>query len=338
MPTLSDIADDVGVSTMTVSRALADKPGVASETKQRVLESAKRLGYTINLEGRAPAREVASTIGVLVNNIGSEYAGEIIDGISNILDVANYDIVIFNPFRMRRAPNDYVVEVCQYPVDGLLIAAANRLQPQSVSYLEHMIRQHFPVVFIDQRVADSTIPYVTAQNWQGAYDATRYLIQLGHRRIAFVAGPHTESPSGERLAGYRDALAQNSLRYDDRLITYGDFARKSGYMAAQSLLAMDEPPTAIFASNDPMAYGVYKAIQQAGMRIPEDISVIGFDDIGFSADIHPALTTVRQPLREMGRVGAQMLLDTLRVRDHPPVAMMELRTSLILRDSCAPLR
>ncbi len=338
MPTLSDIADDVGVYIMTVSRALADKPGVAAETKQRVLESARRLGYTVNPEGRAPAREIASTIGVLVNNIGSEYAGEIIDGISNILDVANYDIVIFNPYRMRRDPNDYVIQVCQYAIDGLLIAAANRLQPQSVNYLEQMIRQHFPVVFIDQRVADSTVPCVTAQNWQGAYDATRYLIQLGHRRIGFIAGPHTESPSGERHAGYQDALTQNGIPYDDLLIRNGDFARQSGYIAAQSLLAMDEPPTAIFASNDPMAFGVYKAIQQTGKRIPEDISVIGFDDIGLSADIHPTLTTVRQPLREMGRVGAQMLLDTLRVRDHPPVAMMELRTSLILRDSCAPLR
>ncbi|MCL4505643.1 MAG: LacI family transcriptional regulator [Chloroflexi bacterium] len=336
MPTLSDIASDVGVSIMTVSRALADKPGVAQETRQRVLESAKRLGYATNPEGRAAVRETTSTIGVLVNNIGSEYAGEIIDGISNILDVANYDIVIFNPFRMRRAPSDYVIEVCRYAIDGLLIAAANRLQQQSVDYLEQMIRQHFPVVFIDQRVADSTIPCITAQNWQGAYDATRYLIQLGHRRIGFVLGPHTESPSGERLAGYRDALTQNGIVYDDCLIRNGDFARHSGYIAAQSLMALDEPPTAIFASNDPMAFGVYKAVQQAGKRIPEDISVIGFDDIGLSADIHPALTTVRQPLREMGRVGAQMLLDML--RDNPHMKSAELRTSLILRDSCAPSR
>ncbi len=338
MPTLSDIADDVGVSTMTVSRALADKPGVASDTRHRVLESAKRLGYTVNLEGRAPVKEQTQKIGVLVNNVGSEYSGEIIDGISNILDVANYDIVIFNPFKMRRSPNEYVVEVCQYAIDGLLIAAANRLQPQSVEYLEQAIRQHFPVVFIDQRVAGSTVPYVTAQNRQGAYDATRYLIQLGHRRIGFILGPHTESPSGERLDGYRDALAQNGIAQDDQLVKNGDFTRQGGYAAALLLLSMDEPPTAIFASNDPMAFGVYKAVQQSGKRIPEDISVIGFDDIALSADIHPPLTTVRQPLREMGRVGAQMLLDMLRARDEPPVAVMELRTSLILRDSCAPLR
>jgi LacI family transcriptional regulator len=336
MPTLSDIADDVGVSIMTVSRALADKPGVALDTRHRVLESAKRLGYAANSEGRVVARETTSTIGVLVNNIGSEDIAEIIEGISTILDVANYDIVIFNPFRMRRTPDDYVFEVSQRAVDGLLIAAANTLVVQSVDYIEQLCRQRFPVVFIDQRVPNSTVPFVTAENWQGAYDATRYLIQLGHRRIGFIVGPLTESPSGERLSGYRDALAQNGIAYDEALIRYGDFSRQSGYVAAQSLFAANEPPTAIFASNDPMAFGVIKAAQQMDKRIPEDLSVIGFDDIASTAETHPPLTTVRQPLREMGRVGAQMLLDMLRGRPH--MAKAELRTSLILRDSCAPLR
>ena len=336
MPTLRDIASDVGVSIMTVSRALADKPGVAQETRQRVLEAARRLGYAVNPDGQSVTREITSTIGVLVNNIGSEYIAEIIDGISNILDVAYYDIVIFNPSRMRRSPDDYVVDISQRQVDGLVIAASNMLSAQCMDYLEQLCRQHFPIVFIDQRVANAAIPYVTAQNWQGAFDATRYLIQLGHRRIGFIVGPLTESPSSERLAGYRDALAQNGIPYDDLLTRYGDFSRQGGFINAQALMALEKPPTAIFASNDPMAFGVLKALQQSGRRVPEDISVIGFDDIGSSADTHPPLTTVRQPLREMGRAGAQILLDML--RGNPHMKSAELRTSLILRDSCAPLR
>jgi LacI family transcriptional regulator len=332
-PTLSDIADDVGVSIMTVSRALADRPGVAVETKQRVLEAARRLGYS-SPSARAATRASTSTIGVLVNNIGTEYISEIIDGISNILDVASYDIVIYNPYRLRRTPDDYVFDVSQRGVDGLLIAAANILQ--SIDYLEQICQQRFPIVFIDQRVAGSSIPYVTADNRQGAFDATRYLIQLGHRRIGFVAGPMNESPSGERMVGYRDALTQNGIPFDEGCVRYGDFSRQSGYASARALLALDPRPTAIFASNDPMAFGAMKAIQQAGLRIPEDISVVGFDDIASSAETHPPLTTVRQPLREMGRLGAQILLDML--RGHPHLPKAELRTSLILRDSCMPLR
>ena len=332
-PTLSDIAGEVGVSIMTVSRALADRPGVAVETKQRIMDVAKRLGYTAAAGNRAAVRS-APTIGILVNNIGSEYISEIIDGISNILEVAAYDSVIYNPNRLRRSPDDYIFEVSQRQMDGMLIAAANILQ--SIDYLEQVSQQRFPIVLIDQKVSGSSLPYVTASNWQGAYDAMRYLEQLGHRRVGFVAGPLTESPSSERLTGYRDALTQHSIPYDEQLVRYGDFTRQSGYQCGQSLLSLREPPTAIFASNDPMAFGVMKAIQQAGKRIPEDISVIGFDDITSSADAHPPLTTVRQPLREMGRVGAQILLDMLRGHVHQD--KVELRTSLILRDSCAPLR
>ena len=336
-PTLSDIADEVGVSIMTVSRALADRPGVAAETKQRILEAARRLGYVVNQNVRAMSRNntaSAATIGVLVNNIGTEYIQEIIDGISNILDVASHDIVIYNPYRMRRQPDDYVFEIAQKPNDGLIIAAANILE--SMDYLDQLFQQRFPIVFIDQRLDSTSIPFVTANNCQGAFDAMRYLIQLGHRRIGMVAGPFRESPSSERLTGYRDALTQYAIPYDESLVQYGDFSRQSGYTCARALLGLEKPPTAIFASNDPMAFGVMKAIQQVGLRIPEDISVIGFDDITSSAETHPPLTTVRQPLREMGRVGAQIILDML--RGHPHLPKVELRTSLILRDSCAPLR
>jgi LacI family transcriptional regulator len=270
----------------------------------------------------------------MVNNVGSEYIAEIIDGIGTTLDVALYDMVIYSPHRMRRTPDDYVMEVSQKAVDGLLIAAANILQ--NLAYLEQLGRQRFPVVMIDQRPANAAIPFVTATNWQGAFDAIRYLIQIGHRRIGFIAGPMNESPSGERLAGYRDALTQFGVPYDEALVRYGDFSRQGGYLNAQSLMQNTPSPTAIFASNDPMAFGVMEAVKQSGGSVPEDVSVIGFDDIPSSGHTIPSLTTVRQPLREMGRVGAQILLDLLRGDTNiPPV---ELRTSLILRDSCMPLR
>ena len=318
---------------MTVSRALADKPGVAAETKKRVLVAARRLGYAVSTASRSSSRSCVATIGVLVNNIGSEYIAEIVEGISNILDVASYDITLYNPVRMRRQPDDYVFDVTQRSIDGLIIAASNILQ--SIDYLEQVCQQHLPIVFIDQRLPNAGIPYVTADNWQGAFNAMRYLIQIGHRQIGFISGPMTESPSGERLAGYRDALLQYNIPYNESLVQSGDFTRQSGFTCAQALLSSNPRPTALFVSNDPMAYGAMKAIRQAGLHIPDDVSIVGFDDIASSSETLPPLTTVRQPLREMGRVGAQIILDMVRGRSHLPMA--ELHTSLILRDSCAPL-
>ncbi len=318
---------------MTVSRALADKPGVAAETKKRVLVAARRLGYAVSTASRSSSRTCAATIGVLVNNIGSEYIAEIVEGISSILDVASYDITLYNPIRMRRQPDDYVFDVTQRSIDGLIIAASNILQ--SIDYLEQLCQQHLPIVFIDQRLPNAGIPYVTADNWQGAFNAMRYLIQIGHRQIGFISGPMKESPSGERLAGYRDALLQYSIPYNESLVQSGDFTRQSGFTCAQALLSRNPRPTALFVSNDPMAYGAMNAIRQFGLHIPDDVSIVGFDDIASSSETLPPLTTVRQPLREMGRVGAQIILDMVRGRSHLPMA--ELHTSLILRDSCAPL-
>lgn len=331
---LIDIANEVGVSVMTVSRALGDRPGVALDTKQRIVEAAKRLGYISVGAGSRTQSRTSPIVGLLINNVGTEYIREIIEGISNILDVASYDIVIFNPYRLIRSPEDYVYQVTQRQMEGLIVAAANILH--NLDYLELVHRDRFPVVFIDQRLKSSTIPYVTANNWQGAFDATRYLLQLGHRRIGFVAGPPSQSPPGERLAGYRDALMQQGILFYEQLVQCGDFTRQTGYLAAQTLMQLHEPPTAIFACNDPMAFGVMHALQQAGKRVPDDVSVFGFDDITSAAETHPPLSTVRQPLREMGRMGAQILLDI--VRGHRHADTVELRTSLILRDSCAPIR
>jgi len=193
-PTLSDIANEVGVSVMTVSRALADRPGVAVETKQRVLEAARRLGYAVNQGTRSTSRNGTATIGVLVNNIGTEYIQEIIDGISNILDVASYDIVIYNPYRMRRQPDDYVFEVAQKPIDGLIIAAANILQ--SVDYLDQLCQQRFPIVFVDQRVEGTSIfrrntlpdPTRPPANWHDRRTNVRITFQRAIVRLSRCTG------------------------------------------------------------------------------------------------------------------------------------------------------
>ncbi len=339
MPTtLHDIANQTGVSVMTVSRALADKPGVSAETKRRVMEAARRLGYTPTVPVRTAGRST-NIIGVAVNHIGTEYIEQIIQGVSDILDVAEYDMVIFNPARMRRMPDAYLRDLSQKAIDGLIIASATRIRDMAL--LQQVNRDVFPVVMIDQRaggdVADSDcVPYVIATNRQGALDATRYLIQLGHRRIGCVTGPFDELPACERLDGYRAALLQSHIPYDERLVTTGNFREESGYIGAQTIFAADPTVTAIFAQNDYMAFGVVEAVKQMGRRVPEDVSVIGFDDIRSSAHSVPPLTTVRQPLRQMGQVAAQMIMEAL--RGERSQTAVELRTSLILRETCLPLK
>jgi len=339
MPTtLHDIANQTGVSVMTVSRALADKPGVSAETKRRVMEAARRLGYTAGASVRTTGRST-NTIGVAVNHIGTEYIEQIIRGISDILDVAGYDMVIFNPARMRRVPDAYLRDLSQKAIDGLIIASATRIRDMAL--LQQVNRDVFPVVMIDQRADEDAaggacVPYVTATNRQGALDATRYLIQLGHRRIGCVTGPFDESPACERLEGYQAALTQSHIPYDERLVTTGNFREESGYVGAQTILEADPSVTAIFAQNDYMAFGVVEAVKQMGRRVPEDISVIGFDDIRSSAHSVPPLTTVRQPLRQMGQVAAQMIMEAL--RGERLQTAIELHTSLILRETCLPLK
>jgi LacI family transcriptional regulator len=176
---------------------------------------------------------------------------------------------------------------------------------------------------------------VGATNWQGAYDATRYLIRLGHRRIGFITGALELGCAVDRLAGYQAALTDHDLPSDPTLITTGDFHRPQGFAGAQALLNRPDRPTAILASNDEMAFGAMEAARVHGLRIPDDISVVGFDDIPQASVVHPPLTTVRQPLEEMGRMATQMLLRLI-AEPQLQVGRVALPTELVERQSCCP--
>jgi LacI family transcriptional regulator len=174
---------------------------------------------------------------------------------------------------------------------------------------------------------------VGATNWQGAYTAAEYLIKLGHQRIGFITGWMDLGCSRDRLDGYKSALRTHHLPIENSLIFEGDFHQPSGYEGANTFLNLSSPPTAIFASNDVMAMGAIEAVRVHGLRIPEDMSILGFDDIPQVANLHPRLTTVRQPLEQMGRVAVQMLLDILK-DPQKPASRIELPTELVVRDSC----
>jgi LacI family transcriptional regulator len=203
-------------------------------------------------------------------------------------------------------------------------------------YTGTLTRRNFPFVLIDHQGTGELCPAVGATNWQGAYNATEYLIKIGHKRIGFISGAMDLGAAVDRLDGYKVALNAHSIPDDAQLVYNGAFFQPDGYAGARILLGLDIPPTAIFASNDVMALGAMDAVRSYGLRVPEDISIMGFDDIPQAALVRPALTTIRQPLEQMGRVATQMLLGMLKDPEKK-VNRIELPTELIVRNSTQPL-
>ncbi len=287
------------------------------------------LGYVANKQARILAGGRSRTIGVLVPDLGTGYVGEIMRGIDSELSLNNLDLVLYTTHRIANKEASYIANLATGVVEGLLL-----LLPRSpVDNIGSLIQRNFPFVLIDHHGTGRDCPAVGATNWQGAYNATEYLIKLGHKRIGFITGSMDMGCSVDRLEGYRSALRTYHISEIKELIFEGTFEQPDGYAGTNAFLDLPNPPTAIFASNDVMAMGVMEAVRNRRLRIPDDISVVGFDDIPQASLTHPALTTVNQPLEKMGRVSTQILLDLLN-NPEKKVKRIELPTELVVRDSC----
>jgi LacI family transcriptional regulator len=326
--TIKEVAAEAGISFGTVSRVINNDVHVKPQTRERVLQAMERLGYVANRQARSLAGGKSHVIGVLVPDLGTGYIGEIIRGIDAELGLARYDLMLYTTHRTAIKEAGYVANLAQGMVDGLLLV----LPRNPSDYVGTLTGREFPFVLIDHQGTGEECPAVGATNWQGAYNATEYLIKLGHKRIGFITGSLDLGAAVDRLDGYKSALRTHHLPVDSCLVYEGTFLQPDGYTGAICLLDLDPPPTAIFASNDVMAMGVMDAVRSRGLRIPEDISVVGFDDIPQAESVRPALTTVRQPLEQMGRVATQMLLDMLKNPEIEP-NRIELPTELIVRSS-----
>lgn len=326
--TIFEVAKLAGVSHTTVSRVINNNTHVMPETRERVLAAMDTLGYVANRQARLLAGGTSNNIGVLVPDLGTGYIGEIMRGIDAELSLENYDLTLFTTHRIASKEAGYVMNLARGMADGMLLV----LPRNPVDYFEFLTNQKYPFVLIDHQGSGSACPSVGATNWQGAYNATEYLIKLGHRRIGFIVGSPDLGAAVDRFKGYKSALKTHHIPLDEALIYQGDFFQPDGYAGGKTLLSLKNPPTAIFASNDSMAIGVMDAVREMSLRIPDDISVMGFDDIPQAAMVRPGLTTVRQPLEEMGRVATQMLLDMLKKPNKIP-ERIELPTGLVIRDS-----
>jgi LacI family transcriptional regulator len=323
-----DVAEKAGVSLGTVSRVINNDAHVAPETRERVALVMRDMGYVANRQARSLKGSKTNVIGVLVPDLGTGYIGEIMRGIDSELALSQLDLMLFTTHRTAIKEASYVTNMVQGMVDGLLLV----LPRNPADYTGSLTRRNFPFVLIDHQGTGEPCPAVGATNWQGAYNAAEYLVKLGHRRIGFITGSMDLGCAVDRLGGYRSALRTHHLPEAPELIYEGDFNQVDGYAGASVLLDLPNPPTAIFASNDVMAMGVMDAVRTRKMHIPDDISVVGFDNIPQSAAVYPPLTTVQQPLEQMGRVATQMLLGILKDPDKD-VRRIELPTELIVRDS-----
>jgi LacI family transcriptional regulator len=326
--TIKDVAAAAGTSFGTVSRVINNDVHVKDRTRERVLNAMEELGYVVNRQARSLAGGKSNVIGVLVPDLGTGYIGEIIRGIDAELGLGHYDLMLYTTHRTAAKEANYVTNLAQGMADGLVLV----LPRNPVDYIGSLTRRNFPFVLIDHQGTGEACAAVGATNWQGAYNATEYLIKLGHECIGFITGSLDLGAAVDRLDGYRSALRTHHLPVDSCLVYEGTFSQPDGYVGAIALLELDHPPTAIFASNDMMAMGAMDAVRSHGLRIPDDISIIGFDDIPQAELVRPALTTIRQPLEKMGRVATQMLLDMLK---YPELKTnrIELPTELIIRSS-----
>lgn len=329
--TIEDVAREADVSYATVSRVINSKGYVSDETRERVLAAVERTGYVVNRQAQGLARGRSQVVSLVVPGLDSSYIGEIVRGIDEVLAAVSYDLMLYTTHHRKHRESAFVATVTAGLSDGLLLV----LPSDPGAYLETFRQRSFPCVLIDHRGFGDGGPSVGATNQQGGYDATSYLIGLGHRRIGCITGNLEMGCAVDRLDGYRAALADHGIPHDPVLERIGDFHQPLAYECARELLGLTDLPTAIFAANDVSAFGVMEAIRDSGLRIAGDVSVVGFDDIPTASSVHPPLTTVRQPLVEMGASATRMLLEMI---DDPsvPGERITLPTSLVVRDTCTP--
>lgn len=331
-PTIFDVADRAGVSYSTVSRVVNGRQHIHPETRARVQSAMAELGYVAHRPAQSLASGQTRTIGLLAIDVGTSFFQAVIGGVDDQVAEHGYDFMLCTTHDRRGKETEYVARLSHGIVDGLLVILPRGL----TDYVEQLRAEHFPFVIIDHDAEAPGCNLVNASNRRGARDAISYLISLGHDRIGFITGMRGVGSAEERLKGYRDAMAAAALPVDESLIVEGDFLEERGRLAALELLARPAGgrPTAIFASSDTAALGVIRAAREAGLTVPADLSVVGFDDVPESRYVTPALTTVVQPLRDMGKAAVGMLMGMLREPQSPPATMV-LSTSLVIRESTA---
>ncbi len=324
--TIHDVAKTAGVSVSTVSRVLNDKDDVAPETYEKVRGVIRELGYASSLAAKSMRSRKTNVLGLIMPSVGDPFTIGVMKGVNRAIDDLKYDLIIYtsgspNLGNWAEHEQRYVSLLNGSITDGMIVVVPT-IKTFSTTY---------PLVAIDPHKEGTSFPAVISTNRSGAMAAMEYLLSLGHRRIGFISGRVELQSAVRRFQGYQDSLRQANIPLEPELIQTGDYTIRAGFTCAQRLLSLPVPPTAIFAANDQSALGVLKAAKEAGLRVPDDFSVVGFDNIP-EAD-YSGLTTVDQSIDRMGYVATEMLVSLIQGK---PLErnLYKIPTQLIVRDSC----
>jgi LacI family transcriptional regulator, galactose operon repressor len=327
--TIEDVAKRAQVSRATVSRVLNNNLRVDESLRSRVLEAVQALDYQPNHVARRLRARSSTVIGLIISDIQNPYFISVIRGVEDTAYAQHMSIVLCNSDEDVTKQQLYLQLMESEHVAGLIIVPANSHDNAGLARLK---QAGIPIILLDRTVETLQVDAVKVDNMRGAYEAVNHLIELNHRRIGIISGFKHLTTGDERYQGYREALTAAGLPIDDSLVRFGDFKTESGYHLTHELMAAADPPKALFVANNLMTLGAMRALHELGVRIPEDIALVGFDDMPWSGELYSPLTAVSQPTYELGQEAVQLLMRRIS-QPAAPYRTIVLQTRLIIRES-----
>lgn len=330
-PKIKDVAKKAGVSVTTVSRVLNGEKYVKDDLKAKVKRAIDELGYAPSHIARSLVRKKTNLIGVIVPDLTSSFYSTILSSIEETASLNDYNLLVCNIIEDTDKELKYLNVFKEMRVDGIIIMH-EKLSEDIRSFINKL---DIPVIFSSVRPLDHKFVSVIIDDYEAAYDATRYLIELGHERIAFIGGDMRDITSGQnRYVGYRNALKDQRVRIVNDYIRFGDYKTQSGYNLMKELLACEPRPTALFAVSDDMAVGAMNCIHDHQLKVPDDISIIGFDGSQLTELVRPRLSSMEQPIQDMGKITVDTLIELISDPTFSPREDLILGHRLVVRDSC----
>lgn len=329
---MKDIAQELGLSAITVSKVLRNHPDISEETKQRVLQRVAELDYRPNEVARGLATGRSYLIGLVVPGLLHSFFSEVATGLSNVIGAKGYSLIVASSEEKQESEQEEIQKLLARRLDALVIASSG----SSIELFEKLDKQRQPYILIDRKVPGLNANFVGIDDEQAGLIATKHLFEIGRRRIAHIAGRINSTGQG-RLEGYRIALSELGLPYQEELVVCGTFVdthvAEQGYEAMKSLLKLAIRPDAVFCHNDPLAIGAMSAILDAGLRIPEDVAVIGCGNLYFNSYLRVALSSIDQHAARLGECAGRLVLDILHAKTKPPTRTIILEPNLVVRAS-----
>ena len=335
--TIYDLARKLNISIATVSRALKDDPVVSKKTKKKIFDLAEEMGYRSNHFARNLRNQRTDTIGVIVPRLNSYFMSTVIAGIENVANSEGYNLIISQSSESAQKEMNSAKTMFNNRVDGLLVSLA--YDTEDISHFDTFYRKGVPIIFFDRVAEQDMGTNVLIDNRKAAYEATKHLIQQGCKRIAHITATPKRNVYIDRLEGYKKALADHNLPFTDDLLIIGNLSQEAGAAAAEQITAMKHRPDGVFVANDNCAVGCILALKQAGVKIPEDIAFVGFNNDPVSKVVEPNLTTINYPGYEMGEVAARNLINHLNgIATITTTNTILLRSELIVRGSSKKIK